>query len=179
MSDIDDLLASLPLDRISADLGEDPAAVEQAARAALPALIGGLDANAQDPAGAASLLDALGQHEDGDPADLSRVDTADGEKIAAHIFGNQQDQVINQLGSTGASSGLVKKLLPILAPIVLSWLASRMTSKGAAPSKTEDKSVLGSVLEQVLKGAIGGGASGGAGKIISDVLGGLLGGGRR
>ncbi|WP_067441891.1 DUF937 domain-containing protein [Nocardioides jensenii] len=178
MSDIDELLASLPLAQISADLGEDPAAVEQAARAVLPALLGGLDANAQDPDGARSLLGALGQHEDRDPTDPSRVDVADGEKIASHIFGSQKEQVINQLGSTGASSSLVKKLLPILAPIVLSWLASRMTSKGAAPSKTQDQSVLGSVLEQVLKGAVGG-SSGGAGKIITDVLGGLLGGGRR
>ena len=58
-----------------------------------PALLGGLDANAADPAGAASLAEALGQH---DPAlveggvDLAQVDPAEGEKIAQHIFGDNR-----------------------------------------------------------------------------------------
>ena len=49
MSEIDQLLQQLPTDAIAARLGEDPASVESAARAALPALFGGLQANAADP----------------------------------------------------------------------------------------------------------------------------------
>ena len=42
MSAADDILADLPLDQLSAQLGTDPATAEQAVRTALPALFGGL-----------------------------------------------------------------------------------------------------------------------------------------
>lgn len=184
MSELEQLLANLPIDQISASLGEDPQAVQTAASAVLPALLGGLQANAQDPAGAMSLLDALGQHDNDladDPSDLGRVDAADGEKIAGHVFGDHQDQVVNQLGaSSGVSGGLIRKLLPILAPIVLSMIAKKMRSgSGAGAGGGQD--ILSSVLEQVISGAAqgAGGGQANAGSIISDVLGGLLGGGRR
>lgn len=183
MSDVDEILSSLPIDKIAAQVGEDPEAVEDAAAAAIPALLGGLDANATDPAGAASLLEALGQHADKstDPAD---IDAADGEKVASHIFGANQEQVVNQLAGTGVSSTLVKKLLPILAPIVLSWLASRVLGGKGGAAASGDQGGLGGILGEVLKGAVAGGGGGkgsvpNAGSIISDVLGGLLGGGRR
>jgi hypothetical protein len=183
MSDVDEILSSLPIDKIAAQVGEDPKAVEDAAAAAIPALLGGLDANATDPAGAASLLEAIGQHADKstDPAD---IDPADGEKAAAHIFGGNQEQVVNQLAGTGVSSTLVKKLLPILAPIVLSWLASRVLGGKGGAAAPSGGGGLGDILGEVLKGAVQGGGGGrgsvpNAGSIISDVLGGLLGGGRR
>lgn len=125
MSEIDQLLQQLPTDAIAARLGEDPASVESAARAALPALFGGLQANAADPAGEVSILEALQQH---DPSlvqggiNLDEVDTRDGEAITHHIFGPQEDEIVNRLGGAGGGAGstLVQKLLPILAPIVLS-----------------------------------------------------------
>jgi hypothetical protein len=184
MSAVDEILASLPIDQLAATLGEDPAAVQQAAYAALPALLGGLHANAQDPAGEASLAQALMQHDNdlaAGPVDLARVDPADGERITQHIFGAQQDQVISQLGGIGGSSGLIGKLLPFLAPIVLSYLAKQMGAKGGAAA---GGGVLGGVLSQILAGAAqgsGGSSSAGPdmGSILGDVLGGLLGGGRR
>lgn len=185
MAGINELAASLPIDQIAAQLGEDPAAVRQAVGVALPALVGGLNANAADPGGEASLLEALGQHDAGlvsGQVDLDAVDTADGARIAHHIFGAEQDQVINQLGATGASSGLLKKLIPILAPIVLSYLAKEMGAKGGAAA---GGGVLGSILSSILAGAAQGAggssqASGGAlGGVLGDLLGGLLGGGRK
>ena len=194
MSDLEQLLAALPIDQLSSSLGEQPDSIIQAATVALPALLGGMQANAQDPAGALSLLDALTQHDNSlsdDPSDLSQIDVSQGEKIASHVFGDNQDQVINQLGATsGVSGGLIRKLLPILAPIVLSLLAKKMRSGGTSSSSATGSGsstgsggdLLSSVLEQVLKGATqgaGGSSSTNAGSIISDVLGGLLGGGRR
>ena len=147
-----------------------------------------------DPAGAASLTEALGQH-DGSliegGVDLTQVDPAEGEKIAQHIFGDNQDQVLNQLGGIGggASKGIVAKLIPILAPIVLSWLAKKVLGGGGggaggtatAPSADAGGGGIGDILGQVLGGATKGTQSSGVntGSIISDVLGGLLGGGRR
>ena len=61
-----------------------------------------------DPAGAASLTDALGQHDgsliDGG-VDLAQVDPAEGEKIAHHIFGDNHEQVVSQLGGVGGAAG--------------------------------------------------------------------------
>ncbi|CUR56405.1 conserved hypothetical protein [metagenome] len=183
MSAIDDILENLPLDQLAAQLGTSPDEVHDAAYAALPALLGGLQANAADPAGATSLLGALDQHT-GD-VDLADVDVTDGEKAVAHIFGAQQDQVVSRLGSAGASSGIVQKLLPLLVPIVLSYLAKRVSGCSGSPSAAGGD-VLGSILGQVLGGAAEGtrstsrsGAVPDVGSILGDVLGGLLGGGRR
>ncbi|GAA2159412.1 DUF937 domain-containing protein [Pedococcus bigeumensis] len=190
MSAVDEILSQVDLDQLAQQVGADPADVEQAARTALPALLGGLDANAADPAGAASLTEALGQH---DPAlveggvDLTQVDQAEGDKIAQHIFGDHREQVVDQLAgvSGSAGKGLVAKLIPILAPIVLSWLAKKVLGGAAdasrSPSANAGGGGLGDILGQVLGGATKGTQSGGVdtGSIVTDVLGGLLGGGRR
>lgn len=189
MSAVDEILADLPIDALAQQLGTDPASLRSAAAAALPALLGGLEANAAEPAGAASLAEALQQHTA--PVDATQVDTADGAKITQHIFGDNTDQVIHQLGGLdGHADDLVKKLVPVLAPIVLSFLAKRVLGQGTetagsgsgSGSGTGAGAVLGTVLGEVLKGAGQGSATRGgtdAGSIIGDVLGGLLGGGRR
>ena len=186
MADLDDLRTSLPIDQIAAQLGEDPDDVRRAVDVALPALLGGLQANAQDPGGEASLAEALGQHDAQvatPPVDLADVDEQDGQRITAHIFGAQQHQVVQKLGSTGADSALVQKLLPILAPIVLSYLAKQVGAKGGAAGG----GVLGTILSTILAGAAQGSGgtsrpssdSGGLGGVLGDLLGGLLGGGRK
>ena len=113
----------------------DEATAESAARQAIPALLGGLQANSEDPAGAASLAGALGDHS-GDllegGVDLNQVDTGDGEKIVSNIFGPSSDQVAQTLGGAlgGSQAGdqgdLMKRLLPILAPIVLAYLSKKI-----------------------------------------------------
>lgn len=127
---IDQLMRSIPTDQIAQSIGEDPDATRQAVQASLPALLGGLAGNAESRDGAQSLLDALGQHQDGlaDGASLDQIDVQDGEKILGHVFGGNTDSVVNQLGGMSGSqtSSIVRKLLPILAPIVLSWLAKQV-----------------------------------------------------
>lgn len=138
----DQLLRAIPTDQLAQSLGEDPAATRQAVQASLPALLGGLTANAQNRDGAQSLLNALGKHQDGlaDDVRLDRIDTQDGEKILGHVFGGNTDTIVNQLGGLGGgqTSGLVRKLLPILAPIVLSWLAKQMTGAGTGGAAQRD-----------------------------------------
>jgi len=177
MSAIDDITASLPIDQLAAELGERPEDVRSAVAVALPALLQGLGANAQDPGGAASLTAAVQQHQDGladGPVDLGQVNVADGERITRHVFGDNTDQVVSALGGVGGSGGLIGKLLPILAPIVLSYLAKQMGSGGGG-------GVLESILGQILGGAAqgSGGGSAGMGSMLDDLLGGLLGGGTR
>jgi hypothetical protein len=177
MDTADEILSQIPLDQLAQRLGVDEATAEQAVRQAVPALLGGMEANARDPGGAASLEKALGQHAGGplEGLDLGSIDTADGEAIVGNVFGDNSDQVINKLGEQGGGSGIMQKLLPILAPIILNLLAGKFLGQGQAagqgPGPTPSGGSTGG-LEDLIGSATGGGGSGG----IGDLLGGLLGG---
>ncbi|WP_421743644.1 DUF937 domain-containing protein [Cellulomonas sp.] len=178
MAALDDLTATIPIDQLAAKLGVDTATAQSAVAAALPALLGGIEANAQDPAGAASLSRALGTK---DPAlveggvDLDQVDTDDGAKIVRNVFGANQDQVVAALGSDSRTpdQSIIAKVLPMLAPIVMAFLAKQLSGRsgGTQSAATEG----GGGLGDVLGGVLGGGGSSGGG--LGSVLGGMLGGG--
>ena len=94
-----------------------------------------MSANAADPGGEASLLDALTQHgqELDDGVDLDRLNVDDGGRIVDHVFGDSRDEVMSRLGGAnqqqaagGLGGGLIAKLLPMLAPLVMAWLAKNM-----------------------------------------------------
>jgi hypothetical protein len=191
VSAVDDILADIPMDQLAAQLGVDQATAEQAARQAIPALLGGMQANSEDPAGAMSLAGALGDHPsdliDGG-VDLNQVNANDGEKIVGNIFGPNQDQVAQTLSGNlgGQAGGLIKQ--PILAPIVLAYLSKRLRGQlhgtgqddplgsilGGGAGSTSNP--LNDLLSSMLGGAAGQQSSGGS---ILDMLGGLLGAGRR
>ena len=206
MAQYEELLSALPIGQLAELFGASEDEVTTAASAAIPTLISGMAANAQDEAGAASLSKALAQH---DPevlsggVDISQIDAQDGEKIVRHVFGENTEPVQNQLqGFLGG--GLATKLLPMLAPLVLSWIAGKAGSIGKS-SQTQSGGGLGGLfgglvdkltgrddepepevqsgggLGDLLGGLLGGG-SGSKDPSILDMLGGLgglLGGGRR
>ena len=197
MSAVDEIMQQIPLGQLASRLGTDEQTTGAAVQQALPALLGGLQANAQDPAGAASLQGALGQHSAGlidGGVDLDQVDPGEGQKIVGNIFGGNTDGVAQTLGSNlggvgGDQSDLVRRLLPMLAPIVMSYLAKRMGG-----GESGGGGLLGSLLGGATGGASGGGQindvlggllggqsqqSGAQGNPVTDMLGGLLGGGRR
>lgn len=209
---IDELLSQIPMSQLASQLGVGEAEAEQAVRTALPALLVGMEANAQDPAGAASLANALGQHDgsllDGG-IDLGQVDTEDGSKIVHNIFGDKEEDVVNQLGGLGGglNAGMLMKLLPLLAPLLLSFLGKKAASAGSGGGTSAgltpgDSSAMGpggsgmgpgagsgegdaggalggGGLGDILGGLLGGGEGGGGLGGLGDVLGGLLGGGKR
>jgi hypothetical protein len=194
MSAVDDILSRIPLADLATRLGVDEATAAQATRQALPALLGGIQANTADPGGAESFASAVGQH-DNDLAEggvnLDDVDERDGDRIVGHVFGEQRGQVVQQLGTTGGPStndDLIGRLLPILAPIVMAYLAKRLGG-GAAGGQ---QGGMGDLLGSILGGLAGQGGpqqggpqqggpqqGGGLGGGLGDLLGGLLGGGRR
>lgn len=201
MSAVDEILSQIPLTQLAARLGVDAGTAEQAVRQALPALLGGIQANTTDPGGASSFARAVAQHDPGlveGGVDLGQVDEADGEKIVGHVFGERREEVVNTLGGLGAPGedavevegpppggtggtvgrDLISKLLPILAPIVMSWLARKLGG-GAAPGDANEGGGFGGVLGDVLGGVLGGGRGDGGGPDLGGVLGDLLGGGRR
>lgn len=186
MSAFDEILGALPIDQLAEQLGADPGQVEAASAAVLPALLGGLQANAAD-GGGESLLEALGQHNNGlltDGLDLSAINVEDGAAIAGHIFGDQQDAVASQLGGLGVAgqgglgSALIKKLIPILAPIVLSYIANQIFGKmGQAGAPQTTPSSGGSEPSSSLPSPTESGSNQGAGgpgsldDLLKDVLG--------
>jgi hypothetical protein len=185
MDNVDDIVAGIPMNALAEQLGVDPNTAESAVRQALPALLGGMQANAADPAGAASLAGALEEHPPElvtGGVDLDQVDPNDGEKIVGNIFGRNTDQVVQTLGTNfggGAGSDLIKRLLPLLAPIVLSYLSSRMRGGGGVrPDQSQPAGGVGDLLGSILAGMAPGTQSSQGGSIL-DMLGGLLGGGRR
>ncbi len=171
MSEIDEILSQVPMDQVAAALGVDQSEAEEATRTAIPALLGGMQANAADPAGAASLMSAVEQH---DPSvlgsGLDRIDTQDGERIVQNVFGEQTPDVMARLGGAtpGPGSSLIQKLLPIIAPIVMAYLAKKLQGAGGSTSAAVTDDPMGG-----LGGMLGGaGGSGGLGDVLGSVLGG-------
>jgi len=178
MSSINELLSIIPVDQIATRLGVDEPTAQAGIVAALPSLLAGMDANAQDPAGAAALADALRKKDTSlatGGVDVAAVDVADGEKIVHNVFGDNTDQVVATLGAApGAQdSGLMKKLLPMLAPIVMAWVAKKFLGGDGASKETASGSRDAGGLGDLLGGLLGGGKSTGGG--LGDILGGALG----
>ncbi|KIA60446.1 DUF937 domain-containing protein [Nocardia vulneris] len=197
MTSFDDLLSQVPIAQIAEKLGVDQNTATAAVSAALPTLLGGLQANATKPEGAASLVDALDNHgelvEGEGTVDIDKVDVNDGSKIVENVFGTEKNTVISALGATEGTGGndLIAKLMPILAPIVLAYLAKQMTGGGGAGAPQPQTQAGNGGIGDILGGLLGGsGKSGGiggaigealaknAGGALGNVLGGLFGGKR-
>lgn len=159
---LNELLSQIPMDQIAQQLGVSTEEATQATKAALPALVHGMQANAQDPGGASSLEGALQQHAgklSSGGLDVENVDVADGQKIVGNVFGGNTDQVVNQLGGLGGlNSGMIGKLLPLLAPIVMGWLANKF-KPGSAPAGSGNAGSSGGGLGGWLSDILGGGGS--------------------
>ena len=173
MSATDEILAGINPQQLAAALGTDEATAMNAAAAAIPTLIGSLQANAASPEGSEGLLTALGQHAGsglfGDTVDLNAIDTADGQKILAHALADdpQRLQAVSGLGGN-----LLSKLLPLLAPIVMSYLARKLGMGGSTASQAGSGDILGDLLGGLLGGGGGSATGGGLGDILGQILGG-------
>jgi hypothetical protein len=184
MADLDGLIDLIPIGDIAKKLGIDPDVAQSAVQTALPAIVGGLAANAQDAGGAKSIEKALKKHTGSSgKIDVDSIDTADGEKIVSHVFGAKKNDVVAAVAkkSDNATQQIIAQILPIIAPIVLSWLASQFLNKKAAPAakskaKAKPKAESGGGIGDILGGLLG---SAGGQEVLGSVLGGLLGGGTK
>lgn len=178
MSDLTGLIDSIPINDIAKQLGIDPSVAKAAVNAAVPAIVGGLAANASDADGAKSLESALGNHA-GKSTKLADVDTEDGKKIVKNVFGAKTDDVVKAAAkkdSGGVDLGpIIAQILPIIAPIVLAFIAQQMAGKKAA-APTPAPAATGGDLGSLLGGML---SDPSTQSMIGGLLGGLLGGGKK
>ena len=173
---------------------------------AIPILLKALTKNAGKEGGAASLLTALGQHKStrSIPQQIDEVDEEDGQKIVAHILGDDSDKVVSALAQeTGMEGAQVSRSLSALAPALMSMLSNSANSIhssgvnlsdgfdltdvmglfGGAKPQQQNYSMLGSLLgggapqqqQQSSGGLLGSLLGGGASQQQASPLGGLMG----
>jgi hypothetical protein len=191
MSDLDEIYAQIPTSGIASQLGIDEGKVDSAVRTLVPALLGGLAHNSEDPDHAGKIEEAANSQAARGLLDAgggeAQVDEDAGHQAVATLFGgNDTNQVAAALAQGGAGdSDLIKKLLPLVLPVVLAYIGKKLAP---APEPTKQESTgggLGDILGSILGG--GGSADKGLGSILGtvlsgkggglgDILGGLLGG---
>jgi hypothetical protein len=182
MSDLDGLINLIPIDDIAKKLGIDPSVARSAVEVAVPAIVGGMAANAQ-AGGASSLEKALDKHA-GSSTKLSDVDEEDGKKIVKNVFGSSTDDVVKAVAAkadekSGVDFGaIVQQILPIIAPIILAYLANQFASGKSSETtkKAEEPATSGGDIGSILGGLLG---SQQGQDIVGGLRGGLLGGGRK
>jgi len=181
MADLDGLINLIPIGDIAKKLGIDESAAKAAVAVAVPAIVGGLAANAKNADGAKKLESALGHHTDKAVTSLKDVDEADGEKIVKHVFGAKAPAVAAAAGEKAGGpdiGAIVAQVLPIIAPIVLAFVAQQfLGGKGAAaPEPAAAPAATGGDIGSLLGGLL---SSKQGQDLIGGALGGLLGGGTK
>lgn len=164
LNSIGSLLSGGGLNAISKRTKVDKEDIAKVLSAGIPALVGGMRRNAAAEEGAKSLTRALTDHSADDisnPAEfLKNADLKDGKKILAHVLGDDQKQLVDEISkAAGVTKGKTTSILSLVAPLLLSSLGSQNNSSGGG-------------LLSLLGGLLGGQSSGG-------LLGGLLGGGQQ
>ncbi len=164
--DLDAILKQIPIADIAEKFGVSTEVATQAVAEGGAALVGGLAKNAETEDGSAAIEKALSTHADfqgvGSVAD---IDEADGQKIVRHVFGDDEQHVVQTLTSSEKTAGIdFSKLLPMIAPIILGLVANGTKGKSSDDSGGGLGGLLGSLL---------GGGSSSSGGGLGDILGGL------
>jgi hypothetical protein len=130
------LLSGGNLGALSGQLGAEEQQTRSAVNAALPMLLAGLAKNASQPDGAQALFGALEKKHDGGMLDdlagfLGKSDTADGEGILGHVFGNRRSTVEQGVGKAagGMDPAKVARMMSMLAPMVMGYLGRQKRQK--------------------------------------------------
>lgn len=124
------------LQQVGRQLGTDPQTAQKAVQSALPVLLSALAKNAQSPAGAQSLANALSRDHDGGILDnlggaLSNYQAGPGDKILGHVLGGRRGSIEAGLGqATGLGANGAASLLQMLAPVVLGALGRAQRTQG-------------------------------------------------
>lgn len=144
------------MDQLSNQIGEDKEKTETAASGIISMLTSALAKNAQNPAGASNLANALENDHDGGILDNigdllngnlnSRA--ANGAGILKHVLGGKQNNAIDVISKmSGLSNNKTGSLMTMLAPIVLGMLGKQKRQQNL------DQSGLSDMLSRSVKSA--------------------------
>lgn len=190
MAELDGLLNAIPIGDIAKKLGINEDVAKAAVSAAVPVIVAGMAANAQDKGGAKSLAGAATRHAKRGKqfSRVDDIDTEEGAKIASNVFGPNKPKVEAEVAKAGGiDPDLIAKIIPIVAPIIIAFIGNMLLKKqqesnsSASPEAVEEEAASGGGIGDLLGGLLGGGgssssSSSGSGGGIGDLLGGLLGG---
>ena len=166
-------LGSDEVQQISRHIGADPTATRNAIEAALPMIVGGIAARAQQPSGAENIQSLLASHAgllDNLGSLLGAGPPADGGAVVGSVLGPHQDTV--QAGvqqASGLDSERTRKLLLMLAPIVLGALAKRHAEAAQTQAGGDVRDVLNEEAEAARQHSSSTHVGGLLGKILSHV----------
>lgn len=163
------------LQSIARELGLDESQVASGAAALSPAILGGLQKQAQShPAGIEGLGGLLHQLGGGGLLDNvlapAPTDVSQGNQVLGQIFGSKDvSRTVAQHASaqSGVSSDLLKKMLPMLAMVVAGYLAKHRSGSSAPAQPSSSGGGLGGLL-----GGLLGGQGGGLGGLLGQLTGG-------
>ena len=161
---------------------------------ATPLIISYLRNKSQDAKEAEALNNALDKDHDGSILDdTSQLDNRqdEGGSILSHVFGNQKNNVENQLSqNTGISIDKIGPILAMLAPVIMGYIGKEKQQNNVGAGGLGDLlgGILGgaqnqaqqeqsSPLNDILGSVLGGGQSQSSGNPLNDILGSVLGGG--
>ncbi len=167
--------------QIASKTGLDPQMTQKVVNMGLPAIMGALNKNSDDPQGAQGLSSALDNHDGSILDNLSSAlgDNAqstqtDGAKILGHILGNKQENINSQISNdSGIDTGKVMQILSLLAPIVMGYLGKQKTesnldASGISSLLTNQTKAAGFLDNPLVKGFID---KDGDGNVMNDLMG--------
>lgn len=149
--------------------------------AALPGLLSGAAAQAENSDTAAGFAGALSQHAASDTSNLgdflSGVDMADGSKIVSHLLGDSAGETIGRIAQkTGATQEETSGVLSAAAPLLMSLLGQQAEKQeGSGTADLISSLTKGADIGSLLSGLTGDGESSGEEKSAGGVLKNLLG----
>jgi hypothetical protein len=172
------LLSKDSVNALSKNAGMDTNQIPDIVQKALPMLLQGMSAQAEDTNKSGSFAKALSDHSKSDTSDLgsflSNVDLADGAKIIGHLLGGNKESVTTGIASeTGVSTNQVSSLLSNFAPLIMSMIGQQTANAstgisaesgisiiqkvlsvfmGSSNNKSSQTDVVGQVLGSLLKG---------------------------
>ncbi len=176
------MLSSESIAQMSEKTGTSTDEVKSVLLSALPAMLNGVQGQANNKDTVAGFAGALDSHAQDDTSDitafLSNVDIQDGEKIVGHLLGNDAAATTKAAAEkAGLSTASTGSVLGAAAPLLMSLLGQQATQTAQAQPQAQAAASGGGLLS-----LLGGGAqqaqpqqSSGLGSL----LGGLFGGGQQ
>ena len=159
------LLSSSSVNGISQSANTSKKDAKNVLNAALPLLLNGAKAQAQNSATADGFANALLSHGQSDVSNLSSflrgVDLADGGKIVNHLLGGNTGAVANIAQQAGVSTRDAGNILSAAAPLLMTLLGQQAGSGNAGANASLVGTMAASLLGNLDVGSLLGGLLGG------------------